>query len=468
MKKIIPFCLAFLTPALAVGQWQPEEFRQPSLCRAAQNQSSYDSSDLKAMRRLVDGTDRWLFRSNLDLKDDFSLSSDMLAELARLSRAYQYNGIRLAMIRIPTRGLVYNKKLTPFSYQLTGFQYNKAVASFQNSNQAIRQTGIMVPDLSELFSWSDDSLRLFFKRDNHWTPEGARVVSSMVAEQLEGVNLTDNPKNYVTRYSGLLKKRRTPFEKAAYKLCGLSYPGEYAKALTTSAEVSASEDSLFGDDETPPAFLLGTSFSKGTDDYNFVGSLKEHMRSDILNLSVTGGNLDAAMDQYLHGLYQENIKPKMLFWEVPGYLSFSDPVFFRRMIPALYQSCHRSSVKLSQEISLQPGANHVLLNKDPNSQYLTSHQHVLAFKFSNSAIRDFQVKIWYASGNSEKVRVQRSKRIENTGSYYLELSAEQHFKNQNFIAAELILDSDIEPGSVEARLCQRRDTNQSSLKVAGR
>ncbi len=468
MNKITLFFYLVWLPSLSMGvEWLPEEFKQPSLCLAANDIASYNSNDLKAMRVLVDGADRWLFRSYLDLKEDFSLSPDVLSELSRLNQAYLDNGIQLAMIRIPTRGLVHNDKLTNSSLKLTGFQYEMAATSFKQLNQSIRKTGIIVPDLSGFFSWSNKEKQLFFKRDNHWTPEGAQLASDIIAKELEFLNLPLSPKKFITSYAGLLKKENTPFERAASMLCGLRYPAEYAKALTTSPELSNTEESLFSDSEIPQVFLVGTSFSNGQADYNFVGSLQAATGVEVLNLAVSGGKYYGAMDQYLHSLYLDGVKPKLMLWEMPGYAAINDPLFYRRMIPALYNSCDGGHVEIAETVALHNGINQILINKNPAQKFMKSSDYVLGMKFSNDSIRDFKIRVWYASGDTEKLHIKRSRRIENSGVYFLELSTEQKYKNQHFIAAEIILNqSSNELGSVETLLCQRSDQKTEEIKVA--
>ena len=74
-------------------------------------------------------------------------------------------------------------------------------------------------------------------------------------------------------------------------------------------------DALFANTEVPVA-LIGTSYSANPN-WNFVGALKQALRSDVINDSKDGHGPILPMLAYLKSDAFKNTPPQVLIWEFP-------------------------------------------------------------------------------------------------------------------------------------------------------
>ncbi|MCS5516620.1 hypothetical protein NWF32_21655 [Pseudomonas qingdaonensis] len=118
------------------------------VCPALSDPQKYAEGRMKLMREIVPGKDRWLFRSAVDLTNDFGIPAPMRPEFARLMAAFRQQGIHVAMAVQPTRGLMHRDKLYPG--QLHGFDFERASNNLASYLQQLRSGGAVVPDLMQL------------------------------------------------------------------------------------------------------------------------------------------------------------------------------------------------------------------------------------------------------------------------------------------------------------------------------
>lgn len=78
----------------------------------------------------------------------------------------------------------------------------------------------------------------------------------------------------------------------------------------------AADDALFADNEVPVA-LVGTSYSANPN-WNFVGALKEALRSDVVSYAEDGHGPVLPMLSYLKSDAFKNSPPQVLIWEFPN------------------------------------------------------------------------------------------------------------------------------------------------------
>ena len=93
-------------------------------------------------------------------------------------------------------------------------------------------------------------------------------------------------------------------------------PEPLEKRNTRAADTAAdSQDALFADSEVPVT-LVGTSYSANPN-WNFVGALKQALRSDVINDSKDGHGPILPMLAYLKSDAFKNTPPQVLIWEFP-------------------------------------------------------------------------------------------------------------------------------------------------------
>src|SRR6185436_19574479 len=144
--------------------------------------------------------------------------------------------------------------------------------------QRFRDIGFLVPDYGRLID-QPDGTEYFFRRDGHWTPDGARRTADLIAETIKAMPLYPGlrKKTFTTKRQGL-NRHPGVFAIVASQICGGNYPAEVVQGYSTSPN----ENNLFGEEGVPEITLVGTSFS-ATSTYHFVGFLQQALQSDVLN-----------------------------------------------------------------------------------------------------------------------------------------------------------------------------------------
>lgn len=118
------------------------------ICPQLSAPEEYAQGNMKALKQLVPGRDHWLFRSEVDLTNDFGIPAAMQPEFARLMRAFASHGTQVVMAVQPTRGLMHRAQLLPG--QAHGFDYARASGNLRNFLQQMRDAGAIVPDIMGL------------------------------------------------------------------------------------------------------------------------------------------------------------------------------------------------------------------------------------------------------------------------------------------------------------------------------
>ncbi|WP_062264920.1 alginate O-acetyltransferase AlgX-related protein [Endozoicomonas arenosclerae] len=472
MKQIIPgwllFCLYCSFSQADI--WNGVDLTPLSVCKESQNESAYESKRSKGALFLSNGKEQWVFRSKVGYTTNYSMDKKIVDDLKRLQDAFEKNGIRLIYLNPPARTLVSSEMLDwndPFTRQ---FDIEKAEESYKERIELLQDKGVNTIDFSSLHHWKKINEPLFLKRDIHWSPEGALQTANVAADaikmQPEYGDLDEVI--YKREPAGVKRINKSMLMMTLAEVCDRNVPWEYARVYSFTKQQSEADAStlfsndLFSDEKQPQIILLGTSFS-ALDYLGFADSLQSELKRDVLNLSVIGGNYSGAIDQYLHGEYSSEAKPSFVVWESLLHHIPKSESFFRRMIPPVYGGCEIDEEIINNESELSIGINPALVNKKPLDEIFKSDEHFLKFEFDNTLINKFEVKVWYANGKSEKIKIERSNRVDSNGLFFIELNAEPPLKDQMFVAADILLKEDLpHSGTVKTSLCKRKDLNESN------
>lgn len=459
--RLAAFLLTLLLaqPVLAAEDKGCDDF-QCMFCPAMDDPDSYVHSNMKLMALLTPGKDRWLFRSTVDLTNSFGMPSSMAAEYARLIAELGEKGTTLAMILQPTRGLMHRDKVRPDKRQ--GFEFEQARESFGAYLNQLRTAGAVVPDMTQLVDHPPEEA-YFFKRDHHWTPQGARATARVVANHLKQQLIYQQltKKAYQTE-GGLTHYRDGTLNLALQRLCGDHFGFQYLpgyRTAPTDNDISA----LFDEQPAPEVILLGTSNSAVRDEenkqFNFDGFLKEYLSVDLLNFAMPGAGEYGSMIEYLHSdSYSPDSPPKLILWELPANYTLADPLMYRQLIPAISGQCHDENTVLRQQ--QQPSSLRVeervelLSNTGAQRRTLSGYDGYLDIRIGDHNVKDFYIIVYYDNGARDKVWIRREA-IVSGGQYYLELSKAAEFRNANllsvFMEPTVALDA---PTTVDVRLCR--------------
>lgn len=444
---------------------EPPEYdiqRCCDLCPLTAYPSSYDTNYLKNFKMLVQGEDGWLFRSEAELVEQFGPDLEGLRHLKRFARHLkETTGTELVMVFQPTKGLVHPDRLpdtspVPFNWNVARHSYGEALDRF-------RQAGLVVPDLTQLLAEPTGEEAYYFKRDHHWTPYGARRTARLVADRIMKMPAYQSlPKqDFVTRRSGLIRKDGS-LQDAVRRICGFAYGSQYVDEFRTES-VGTGEASgasaLFGDQGLPPITLVGTSNSKGAQDYNFVGSLQEFLGVEILNVAVAGGSYDGSMFEYLLSDNFRQSPPKILIWEVPGYHNLDSSEFYRQVTPMISGACEGRKPALQNTTTIEAGVNEVLYNGGGQFLEMPSNEYVVDLQFSDPGVKEVDAFIWYVFGRKDRVDMEYGDRVETPGRFVFELPEGPDWNDELFMSLDLELKPEqVSEGlTVIAKICRRQD-----------
>lgn len=158
---------------------------------------------------------------------------------------------------------------------------------------------------------------LFFKKDTHWTPEGARLAAQQIARQRPELVGSVPFQNKVVDQKPL-KNDLMNFIRFDPSLAPelFAEPTEVPVYETLAEDTTADDsDALFGD-QNQSIMLVGTSYTK-IEDWNFAGFLREALKNDLLTIAVEARGPFHAMDEFVKGGYLEDSNIKQVIWEFP-------------------------------------------------------------------------------------------------------------------------------------------------------
>lgn len=310
----------------ALLSWLPAARADGLICDALQQETAY--KNWSSYRYLVEGSDGWLFRTETDFQDDFTLKDDEIVRLRDLNNAFAAQGTTLILAILPTRGMTDGDKASNSSYDR-----QVAQKSYSAMVKTLREAGLVVAAIEDY--QGEDAF--YYKRDHHWTSAGARAMAHDVAAQVRALNISLPTKKFVSEAQDEIPHVGT-FEKVIKEACGTEIDPQAVAPYMTYAPDDA--DALFADTTPADIILLGTSNSThSASRANFDGFLKEALQADVDNRAVSGGGADASMLQYLLSRSRETKMPRVIVWEFPVYQAFANRDFLRQAKAAARGKC---------------------------------------------------------------------------------------------------------------------------------
>jgi alginate biosynthesis protein AlgX len=313
------------------------------------------------------------------------------AFVAELSRAFATREVSLIAVPVPGRAAIRHEVLHLADPRQAAFSPDAARASYDRYLEALRREGVSVVDiLAVARAFDATGGQTFFKRDLHWTPEGANAVAQETASIIRGVlkaPLSSTP----------LKLTRSPHDK--------KHPGRFVNNwLQTSCGYALPPEPL-GDytvvkagprAEQPGSIAkvvqAGSSFSAAPFD---IGFLSVALQSDVLNVSVGNGGALLALESYLATNAYQRQRPQVLVWEYPVFWSPLATTAQRRLLAGAYGPCPGEALRFNHTRAAADGVIQVAAVPDPGEHYLT-----LAFTDRN--VLHFSVVLRYRDGRGRR------------------------------------------------------------------
>jgi alginate O-acetyltransferase complex protein AlgJ len=271
---------------------------------------------------VIVGRDGWLFTD-----EEFSASPEEEGSLREkidyidgVQKILQDKGTQLVIVPVPSKARIYEEKLGRYRFP----SYKKAV--YNDFAAQMKQKNIAVCDLLTPLLASKNQIQLFFQRDTHWTPDGARLSAQTIKDCLNAQNLRPNitlrenfkiiPGESALHTGDLM--RYLPIGALGQKYGITEEP--YIPMSTESADEAIDESSLFTE-QTPEVTLVGTSYS-ADEKWNFSGFLEYYLQTPVLNAADKGRGPFNTMKAYLENVSFKTAQPRLLIWEIPErYLS---------------------------------------------------------------------------------------------------------------------------------------------------
>lgn len=418
---------------------------------------SYSCPDLEVKSKksnigtaLHQGKEGWFARSS-DLDMLFENSNDVNSFLLRIQAVLAQKNINLLLMPMIPRG-IFGEKFLPADGFLYDLIYDRDFAA-QQFNEYVQRLGKMgLPTVNVISivknSNFDDSI-YYFKRDHHWTSEGARVVATGVAahiaEAFEGIKYTKKSYKSVIKQYGL--KLFSLFGRSVSDLCKDKIPSETVNVYQTKEDV-ASLDDAFGSPATDEEFLhvIGTSFTDETMFFNFDGFLREATRGDVKGYSIKGGGVEQSLYKWALDTYAIAHSPKILLWEYTNVGSMNEKHVFleRQALPAVMGICGGDTLSIESQFE---AGSHVSINVAVAKA--SGWNNYVAFDFQNNALTKFNLKFDFADGTSEKNIVEMPSRVQNLTKLFYELPHDNEAELTN-VTLDIIAGND---SSGTFRLC---------------
>jgi alginate O-acetyltransferase complex protein AlgJ len=265
---------------------------------------------------VVLGKDQWLYT---DEEFDAVVNAeqneaDNLALIQGVRDALEAKGSKLVLAIVPAKTRMYPEHIGD----------NKPASLhtdlYQQFHADVAKAGIVAPDLLQPLLAAKQKGQVFLRTDTHWTPMGAEVAAQQLSLTVaEKTPLEGEPEQFVTqaKESAPYKGDLTNFLPLDPLFSNLLPKPDTLQQMSTDLVESAptGDDALFADSDVPVG-LVGTSYSANPN-WNFVGALKQALRSDVVNYAEDGKGPILPMLKYLQTDAFKNSAPQVVIWEFP-------------------------------------------------------------------------------------------------------------------------------------------------------
>lgn len=425
-------CMTLYGTAFAAGQGGP------FVCEKLKDEKAYARKS--GYKILIDGRDGAIFRTTSDLKTQFTIKKENLLYFKLFKQALLEKGTELIVITPPTRGIMMSGLLPDAQKVSYGFDEKSAFESYLAFTNRLHTYGIHIADFSDARLPMEN---YFYKRDHHWTPEGARDSAQRVAAAAKKIPAyQDIPKTpYASEPAGPGAKPGS-FAQFIEESCAIKIPREPMTKYQTQA-VGAD---LFGDPTAPDIALVGTSNCTDEAVANFPGWLREYLSADIDNHSIGGGGPDTPMLSYLIGGDFAARPPKILIWEFASHYRFTKDFIsiFRQAIPAAKGACQTSKLadvsgKADKKLVVYDGA-----------APLSPSQGYIHLTFQSPAKQPVSIDAVYDGGIKKTYKISRDARFKPSPEYFYLLDEEPLSALKNLTVT---LPGDTAGQAVSAQIC---------------
>ncbi|MDF0700409.1 hypothetical protein PYR71_28825 [Rhizobium sp. MC63] len=410
--------LSWLTPSIGHAGTGQVMFK----CDGLEEKSLYSTFGTK----MYQANDGWFFRPS-DYQTLFELPQESLNFVSRVNGALNYRGIHLVVLPMLPRAIA-GRDFVPNEGMLADFLYDPdfAAQQFDDVIASARQVGIDAINVDDILKAnpSFDKANYYFKRDIHWTPEGARLIAQAVAAHIRSLQGdVEHEVEFETSMEPEPRLHKAKFNGVLNELCQSKIPSEEVRIYETKQKVGSLNE-LLGEDDAggagEPVHVVGSSYTDEISVYNFNGFLREYLKQNVGGFAVSGGSVDQSIYAWAQNANGITKKPKYLVWEFPdfGDLRKQTAVMNSSVVPAIVGDCSDRLMVANKsfgedeaiELDLPP------LTGKPDEYYLR-------YEFANRALTGFQLTYSYREGSVKTVSFNNPPRVSGLSQLYQALPA---------------------------------------------
>lgn len=271
------------------------------------------------------GKEGWLFTSEEVIspkKANHNITNN-IKYIQAVNQHLKDNGVELFVAVVPSKVKVYDEFIDKSSIDKAHQDAYQSLSRLKNE--------VNIITLLETFVTGKASQQLFLKTDTHWTPEGSALAAESIASVINKENLFEKNNDFTNSETAIIKHKGDllsylPLEPWFAWLLPKEDTLQKYELVSKIENKNDHEHSLFDDEESINAVLVGTSYSANPL-WNFENFLKSSLKQDILNYAEEGEGPIVVMDRYLKGDDFKEEKPTVVIWEFP-----------ERMLPVNYNS----------------------------------------------------------------------------------------------------------------------------------
>ena len=328
--------------------------------------------------------------------------------LGEIAKAFEARGTKLAIVMAPPRPLIAGQEaIDALGNNGDEFKVDAVAASFNEMVSFVQSTGIIMPNLLEVATASEEVREKFYYRhDTHWTPHGAARSAVALAEAVAAAELpafariTPSAPDFTSTTEVLAEEGSLAV--MANKVCGANVP----PVETPFPAFDDQQADLLGDgaSDKPQIILAGSSFSNRykRDAYRVADAIASTISADVTNVSVAGGGAIGGIEgAILTGMIDKDNPPALVVWELPYTEGLGSPSTLRQLLGALQMN---DDAQIAASRSLDASGETMIALANSDAQLIT-------FKLPNTEIEEIKVRISFEKRKDMNLKLRRKDHV---------------------------------------------------------
>lgn len=245
-------------------------------------------------------------------------SKATVSKFKRLMQLFEKRGIKLVIVPIPPRPLIFSEFLSKKSDVQNSYDFLTVSQKYTDFIKKLNQAEVLTVDVyTPLLEYSLKNKTEKYLNElstRHWTALGAEISAHAVAQAIKSLGIEMQSSDFQTQLQNWTTVEPM-FLRNGNEQCN-SEILEQAPIYTTTKITSPNENSkeLFEETQSPVAYV-GSSY--GNKRFHFSGFLSQYLGVDVTDLSIAGGGPFGSLERLLAEDLQFLNNLKIVIWEFP-------------------------------------------------------------------------------------------------------------------------------------------------------